>query len=195
METYLGLILLWPMNFAPYGWAFCQGQTLSIAQNAALFSLLGTTYGGDGVSNFQLPNLQSRVPVGVGQGIGLSNYVIGQQDGDESITLNVTTLPAHTHTLTAGQGAVTLQAGNGTGSTNDPTNNYIVNASDGAGTDYLNYAPAASAGTLAALATGQVNLSGVQLSSTGGSLPHSNIQPYLALNYIIALQGIFPTRG
>ena len=120
MDAFLSTILIWPANFAPVGWALCTGQLLSISQNTAIFSLLGTTYGGDGVTNFALPNLQGRVPVGAGQGPGLSPYIIGQTGGVESVTLNINTIPPHTHpatqNLTVSSPAVTT-----TGTTNQPS--------------------------------------------------------------------------
>src|SRR5947199_356915 len=100
METFLACILLWPCNFAPNGWAFCAGQILSIAQNSALFSLLGTTFGGNGQTTFALPDMRSRVPVGVGQGPGLSDYLLGQVSGTETVILTTNNLPAHSHTFT-----------------------------------------------------------------------------------------------
>lgn len=195
-DPYLGEIRLVGFNFAPYGWALCQGQTLSISQNAALFSLIGTTYGGNGTTNFELPNLQSRVPVCFGQGAGLSAYVIGQSAGAENVTLNQSQMPMHTHPFTPAAGSVSIQAGNALGSTATPGGNYLVNGGDpgGSGLVAINFAPQAGAGTLGNIAGVTANLSGA-IGTTGGSLPTPILQPYLALNFIIALQGIFPTRG
>jgi microcystin-dependent protein len=159
-------------NFAPRGWALCNGQLLSISQNTALFSLFGTTYGGDGKTNFALPNLQSRVPLQAGQGPGLSNYDLGEQLGVESVTLALRELAAHTHQANA--------FGRGGDSTSPAGNNW---ASGGAINDNW-YSPSAN-GPTAPVAT----------SLTGGNLPHENRQPYLVLNFIVALEGIFPSRN
>jgi microcystin-dependent protein len=165
-EPFLGQIMLFAGNFAPSGWALCDGQILSIQQNTALFSILGTTYGGNGTTNFALPDLRSRVPVHAGQGLGLSNYVLGQSAGEESVTLNVNEIPAHTHTQPATNGQQT---------TNRP-----------------NTALPAEGGVYSSTSDGSALH---PTSSTGGSQPHDNIQPYLTVNYVIALQGIFPSRN
>lgn len=165
-EPFLGSIILFGGNFAPRGWAFCNGQLLPIAQNTALFSLLGTTYGGNGQTTFALPDLRSRVPVHFGQGPGLSSYSLGQSAGAETITLTQAEMPAHAHTQ---------PASNANQTTNRP--NGAVPAKGGV------YAGATD---------------GSQLDPTtpvGGSQPHSNLQPYLAMNYIIALEGIYPSRN
>jgi microcystin-dependent protein len=179
MNPYLGTILMVGFNFAPVGWALCNGQLLSISQNTALFSLLGTIYGGDGVSTFALPNLQSRVPVHQGQGSGLSPYVIGQPGGTENVTLLATQMPSHNHLI---------NVNNTPGTAPDPTNNIQAEAGTG---DPRNptltsqFTNAASTGTMAQNAVGQA----------GGNQPHANIQPYLTINFIIALQGVFPSRS
>lgn len=166
-------------NYAPNGWALCNGQLMSISQNSALFSLLGTSYGGDGRQTFALPNLQSRVPVHQGQGLGLSPYVMGQIGGNEAITLLNNHVPIHNHLLnvTGAQGTVS-----------SPINAIPAEApplSRGANPP-TNYAPAnAASGTMAPNA----------ISFAGGGQPHDNIQPYLCVNFIIALVGIFPSRG
>jgi microcystin-dependent protein len=169
-EPFLGMIMLVPYNFAPRGWAFCQGQLLSISQNTALFSLLGTTYGGNGQTTFALPDLRGRVPLSQGQGPGLSNYSLGEQSGVESVTLIVTQMPQHNHLLSVNnQGAATGR----------PSGQFPgVTAANA-------YAPATDSTTFAPQA----------ISLTGGSQPHENRQPYLCLNYCIALQGIFPSRN
>jgi microcystin-dependent protein len=180
-DPFLGEIKIAGFNFAPVGYAFCNGQTLPIAQNTALFSLLGTTYGGNGQTTFALPNLQSRVPIHFGQGPGLSSYALGQQAGTENVTLTTGQMPAHNHPLT---GTVAVQANNdNTGLVNNPTSKRLGASGNifSAGTDELvNMAPLAS------------NLA---IGSIGGSQPLSILQPYLALNFIIALQGIFPSRN
>jgi microcystin-dependent protein len=167
-EPFLGQIELFPYNFAPRGWAFCQGQLLSIQQNSALFSLLGTTYGGNGSTTFGLPDLRGRVAISAGQGPGLSNYVLGQVSGTENVTLNVNQIPAHTHQVAASTAK---------GSSNSPAN--AVPAAGG------QYGPSANT----TMAAGMVQPSG------GGGQPVSIVQPYLTLQYCIALQGIFPSRN
>ncbi len=165
-EPFLGSILLFAGNFAPQGWAFCNGQILPITQNTALFSLLGTTYGGNGTSTFALPDLRGRVPIHFGQGPGLSSYVEGQVGGAENVTLIATQMPQHQH----------LQpATNGDEGTNRP--NGAVPARGGV------YAASSDGSALA------------PTSAAGGNQAHENLQPYLALNFIIALQGIFPSRN
>jgi microcystin-dependent protein len=164
-EPFLGQLLLVPYNFAPRGWAFCDGQLLSIAQNTALFSLLGTTFGGNGQTTFALPDLRGRVPVGVGPGPGLSPVDLGEVGGSETVTLITTQIPAHGHTIGGTNSAATgsRPAGN-------------VNAQGGA------YS-----------ATSDATMQ--PTGNTGGSQPHGNLQPYLALNWCIALEGIFPSRN
>jgi microcystin-dependent protein len=161
-------------NFAPTGWAACNGQLLPISQNTALFSLLGTFYGGDGKSTFALPNLQGSSPIGQGQGAGLSDYSLGQQGGAQTVTLLPTEMPSHTHTL----------RGNfNTADVNDPAANRSLARS---GTGFL-YQSETSANLTA--------MSPQALSMAGGSLPHNNMQPYLTVMFIIAMQGVFPPRG
>ncbi|MGO9751018.1 MAG: phage tail protein [Solirubrobacteraceae bacterium] len=166
-NPFLGAIFLFGGNFAPTGYALCDGQLLSIAQNTALFSILGTTFGGDGVSTFGLPNLQSRVPVGSGQGSGLSPYVLGEMGGVESVALDLSQMPEHSHPLQAG----------GTQTTNLPAS--ALPAQDGA------YASGSPSATMSPSAIGEA----------GSSQPHTNIQPYVAVTYIIALEGVFPSRS
>jgi microcystin-dependent protein len=166
-DPFLGEIRIFGFTFAPQGWALCNGQTLSISQNTALFALLGTTYGGNGTSNFQLPNLESRVPVHFGQGAGLSPYTQGQMGGTENHTLTVGQLPAHNHPVAIGAAQTTdLPAG-------------AVLAQNGA------YATT--------VASGNANAGFVQ--DTGGNTPFPILQPYLTLNFCIALEGIFPSRN
>lgn len=178
MEPFLGQITLFPFNFAPHGWAFCQGQLLPISQNTALFSLLGTSFGGDGRSSFALPDLRGRVPVGQGQGPGLSEYFIGEEEGAETVALLASQSPSHSHPFQA----VAVQA-----TTNAPSGALPAEGhSSGRGAPAVNtYAPPQTA---VPLASGQV-------SPAGGGLPHNNLQPYLTLNWCIALQGIFPPRS
>ncbi|WP_205512004.1 phage tail protein [Longitalea arenae] len=178
MEGYIGQVVLFAGNFAPRGWAFCQGQLLSIAQNTALFSILGTTYGGNGQTTFGLPDLRGRVPVGTGAGPGLSTWDLGQVEGVENVSLTVTQMPAHNHLVEVSTGA----ADTGTAS-----NNFLANANAQFGADEIpvNTYNGAPGGTLAANS----------IAITGGSQPHVNIQPSLGMNYIICTQGIFPSRN
>ncbi|MGH6834120.1 MAG: phage tail protein [Methylocella sp.] len=177
-QPFLGQIFLVGFNFAPVGWALCNGQLLSIAQNTALFSLLGTQYGGDGIQTFGLPNLQSRVPVGMGQGPGLSPYVIGEQTGSETVTLTVGQMPAHNHLVAANAATATVASPRGADlAQSETTTRTAVNTY--------------STPPMTALVT----LDPATIQPNGGSQPHPNIQPVLAMNYIIALQGIFPSRN
>jgi microcystin-dependent protein len=191
MQAFLSTILVWPPNFAPNGWALCAGQLMSISQNTALFSLLGTTYGGDGITTFGLPNLQGRVPVGAGQGSGLSLYNLGDNGGVESVTLGINTMPQHSHSATQNL-SVSLPAVTTTGTTNQPAPSVAPAAPTDAARNPVNvYSDATPNQNL-----GKPSISGtISIGLTGNGLPHENRQPYLAVNYIIALQGFFPSRG
>ncbi|GAB0156882.1 tail fiber protein [Chryseobacterium sp. Alg-005] len=169
-EPFLGQIAFVPYNKAPNGWADCNGQILSIAQNQALFSLLGTTYGGNGVTTFALPDMRGRVLISQGQGPGLSPYIIGEIGGSENVTLTTQQMPAHTH----GVSAVTTE-----GNQNSPTNNLPA---DTKGLD-KEYSDAAA----------NTTMKNTMISPTGGSQPHENRPPFVTLRCIIALQGIFPS--
>lgn len=170
-DPFLGEIRLVPYNFAQRGWAFCQGQLLAISQNTALFSLFGTTYGGNGITTFGLPDLRGRVAIHVGQGPGLSPYDLGQVGGTETVTLSLTQLAPHNHQANC------LNA-NG----NQPQPNNAVWATDlGQNPQY---------GTTKAAGLMAPNIFG----PAGGNQAHNNIQPYQTLNYVVALQGIFPQR-
>jgi len=172
VETFLGEIRMFAGNFAPKGWAFCQGQLLLIAQNQALFALLGTTYGGDGRTTFALPDLRGRVPVGFGQGPGLSNRVIGQQFGTETVTLTTAQMPAHSHTVNA----VTTE-----GNQNLPTNSLPANTK-ALDKEYSD-------------ANANTTMKATMVNPTGGNQPFGVTQPSLGVNFIIALQGIYPSRN
>jgi len=163
---FLGQLMAISFNYPPRGWAFPNGQLLAINQNQALFALLGTFYGGNGVNTFALPNLQGQVPIGMG-----SNFTIGQVGGEVSHTLTISELPQHLHTIQATSAAGTLPVPGGNVLANSPM--YIASPPD----------PAASA------------LAPATLSFAGGSQPHLNMQPYLVINWVIALQGIFPSRN
>jgi microcystin-dependent protein len=170
-NQYVAEVRVFPFNFAPTGWAMCNGQILPISQNTALFSLLGTTYGGDGKSNFALPNLQGNIPIGFGQGPGLSLYDLGETGGSENVTLVYSEMPSHNHTLMS-----ELKApDNGSPS-------LAALASGAADTMYSN------------ATTPLVSLDPATIKPNGSSLPHNNMMPYLALNFCIALQGIYPPR-
>lgn len=160
-------------NFPPRGWALCNGQTMSIAQNTALFSLLGTTYGGNGVNTFNLPNLQGRVPIHWGNGAGLSPYVQGQMAGSENVTLLYSQMPVHSHLVNA--------SSNG-GNQASPANNIPAVESTGTSLDYSNGAA-------------NVTMNPATVGNAGGNQPFPVIQPYLTVTFIIALQGIFPSRN
>jgi microcystin-dependent protein len=180
-EPFIGEIKIFAFNFAPRGYSFCSGQTLSISQNTALFALLGTTYGGNGQTTFVLPDLRGRVAIGQGQGNGLSNYVLGQVSGSENTTLLATNMPAHTHTAQ-------VNVNNTAANVATPVAGSSLAAAKDVNGDNASIYTATAPNT--ALSSGSVTV-GV----AGGSQPFSNLQPYLALNYSIALQGIFPSRN
>lgn len=171
-DNYLGEIKLFGGNFAPLGWAPCDGRLLSIAENDALYALIGTTYGGDGQTTFGLPDLRGRVPMHQGTLPGGSTYVIGQMAGVESVTLISGQLPSHTHPFAASSVA---------GTTNDPTNGFLAAAAT-----FQPY----SNGT-----TPDTNLSPNAIGMAGGNQPHDNTVPFQAVQFIIALQGIFPSQN
>jgi microcystin-dependent protein len=181
-EPFIGEIKILGFNFAPRGYMTCQGQILSIAQNTALFSLIGTYYGGNGQTTFALPNLQGRVAKGQGQGAGLPSYVMGESAGVTSVTLLTSNLPAHTHPATGI--TASLPVASGVGNSNSPVGNYLAQASidtySTASTPSKNY------GTLAA--SGATGIA-------GSSIPLDIQNPYLVVNYSIATQGIFPSRN
>lgn len=173
-DPFVAEIRIFPFNFAPKGWAFCDGQILPISQNTALFSLLGTTYGGDGKSNFALPNMQGNAPMHPGQGPGLSLHDLGETGGTPTVTLLQSEIPMHSHVVNA---ASTV------GDTNAPSSGVVLARSSNAtayqtttNTNLVNFAPQA-------------------LSPAGGNLPHNNMPPFQCLTFIIALQGIFPSRS
>lgn len=181
MEGTLAEIRLFTGNFAPKSWAFCQGQLLPIAQNTALFSLLGTTYGGDGRVTFALPDFRSRIPVGAGQGPGLSYYQLGQIAGTQTVTLTSANLPLHTHPIT---GTVRMPASGVTGNTDTAQNNY-----PGVIADTEMYSTAQNGSLMGNM---QYNLG---TTPTGSSTPVSIVQPTLGLNFVICMFGAFPVRN
>jgi microcystin-dependent protein len=177
-DPFVAEIRIFPFNFAPTGWALCNGQLMPISQNTALFSLLGTTYGGNGQTTFALPDLQGRAPMQPGQGQGLTARVLGETDGVETITLLVSEIPLHTHPMMARAAAAT---------TTNPSNAVTANTSWVAGTSF----GAVNAYSTTVPADTPMSTT---LAVAGGDLPHSNMQPYLTLNFCIALQGVFPQR-
>jgi microcystin-dependent protein len=172
-NPFVAEIRIFAGNFAPKGWALCDGQLLPISQNTALFSLLGTTYGGDGKSTFALPNLQGAAPMQAGQGPGLSLRDLGELGGEQTVTLLQTEMPAHAHTITAA----------GTPNNTDPTGNVWASGQKGFGALYI---PPDN---------NNVQMNPFATSIAGGNLPHNNMPPYLGLTFIIALQGVFPARS
>ena len=176
-NPFLGEIRMFAGNFNPRGWAFCKGQLLPISQNDALYALIGTTYGGDGQETFGLPDLQGRLPINQGQAPGLSNYIIGQKGGTESVTLTIQQMPAHSHTLSATDA---------TGSQPAPTNTSFPATLRG--TAELYAVPGANP-----LKQGAMNNNSI--SAVGGNQAHENRMPALVINFIIALEGVFPSRN
>jgi microcystin-dependent protein len=173
-NPFLAEIRIFTGNFAPVGWALCNGQLMPISQNTALFSLLGTTYGGDGKSTFALPNLQGCAPMQAGQGPGLSLRDLGETAGEQTVTLLQTEMPAHSHTAQAASG----------GTLPSPTNNVWAAGGKGRPATYAASAPQTDV---------QMNPFGTSIA--GGGLPHNNMPPFLGLTFIIALQGVFPARS
>ena len=178
-DQFLGEIRAFGFPFAPLGWALCQGQTLPIQQNTALFALLGTTYGGDGIRTFGLPNLAARLANGPGQGLGLQNYNLGATGGSTSVTLLPQQVPQHTHTLP-------VSSSNGKQPSPSPGTFLGATGSRGEGTDVYCTPEQQSAAPATMLATA--------VGPAGGNQPHNNLGPYVVLNFCIALQGTFPQR-
>jgi microcystin-dependent protein len=172
-SPFVAEIVIYPYNFAPRGWAFCNGQLLPLSQNTALFSLLGTTYGGNGKSNFALPDLQGRAPMHPGQGPGLSLHDLGETGGSETVTLLESEIPAHSH---AARGQ-----------------NSIANLNDAAGAVLAR--PFGGGNLYKTAGANLIAKASESLAPAGGDLPHNNMQPFLVLNFFIALQGVFPPRG
>jgi microcystin-dependent protein len=170
-EPYIGQIMPFAGTFAPSGWALCDGSLLPISQYDALFSLIGTTYGGDGQTTFALPDLRSRVPIHQGQGPGLSNYVLGENGGAEAVTLLTTQMPMHTHPAMGNSDAGTSADPTGGVWASGPTSTYIAGAS------------------------ADTNMNPTAISGSGGGQPHDNMLPFLALNFCIALEGIYPSQS
>jgi microcystin-dependent protein len=176
-EPFVGEIRMFGGNFAPRGWMLCNGQTLAISSYTALFSLIGTTYGGNGVQTFQLPDLQGRLPVGQGQGPGLANYVIGESSGSEQVTLLVSNLPPHNHLLSASTTAANTATIGNTVLPGKIASGHFYVANTGS--------PAPTVG----------HLNPMSASMAGSGLPHSNLMPSLCVSFIISTIGIFPSRN
>lgn len=208
MDAFLGTIIAWAPNFAPRGWLFCNGQELQIRQYSAVFALLGTQYGGDGVSTFALPNLNSRVAVGANMGgtppPGTTPYSLGKTGGADSVTLLAGNLPTHTHSatstpnLTISNLNVQLPASTSTGNTATPGNLVaLAKALDSSGVPVEMYTTGTTDTTIKPANVTGGTIDGTittTVGATGGSTPFDNRQPYLALNYIICVEGIFPSR-
>jgi microcystin-dependent protein len=171
MNPFIGQIVMFGGNFAPRGWAFCDGQLLAINQYSALFSILGTTYGGDGRTSFALPGLRGRVPLHPGTGAGLPNYNLGQKGGNYQEILNVQQIPAHNHHIAASEED---------GSQNEASGHYLATSTSG---NIYHNSP------------NNISLGQNSVTNTGGGQAHNNMQPFLGINFIIALQGVFPSRN
>ena len=170
-DPFVAEIRIFPFNFAPKGWAFCDGQLLPISQNTALFSLVGTFYGGDGKSTFALPDLAGSAPMHPGQGPGLSQHFLGEQSGSQFVTLLESEMPAHSHSVSGSNGPANLQA---------PAADRVLGR--------------ANVNTYLDNAANLVQMAPQALAPAGGSLPHNNLMPYLTFHFNIALQGVFPPR-
>jgi len=212
MEFMLGGIISFGGNFAPKDWAFCDGQLIAISQNQALFAILGTTWGGDGRTNFALPNLQSRVPVGAGQRAGFASRRLGQEFGAETVSLTTTQLPTHTHDATftgtggisgtAPTATVTVNANSGNGNKGAATGNYWASTPGGLGSltsysDTKNITMASDAVSVTVSGGGGSGITGgsVAVAATGGGQAFTIWQPSLAMNFLLAVQGTFPSRN
>jgi microcystin-dependent protein len=192
-DPFLAQITQFGSNFAPRAWAFCDGQLLAISSNSALFSLLGTTFGGDGRTTFGLPELRGRTMVHPGHGPGLSSYRWGQRGGVETVTLNISEIPSHSHSASLSATGVVAVAGTAGTVSDDPTGRYWGKspaAGPGQGDVYTD----TKSTTMAADAI-QIAGGGVTVGNTGGNLAHLNIQPFIGIYHIIAMQGIFPSRS
>lgn len=197
-EPFLGEIIMFAGNFAPRGWALCNGQLLSVSQNSALFAILGTTYGGNGQTTFGLPNLQGRVPVHQGQSPGTSRYTLGEASGTENVTLTINELPAHNHTVAlSGTGSVSVAQGVSSANGNTPTPGpTTVPAKVPGGVSGISaYSTTAPDTTLLPVSTTTtVNVNG-NTGLTGSNLPVPIVQPFVVVNFIIATEGVFPSRN
>ncbi len=186
-EPFLAEIIMFGGNFAPRGWALCDGQILPINQNQALFSLLGTSYGGDGRTTFGLPDLRGRAPIHPGRAIGTSqDFALGQRSGNEDTTLTLANLPAHSHTVSTGNSSLVIPCGNDNEDESTPSSDHSMGPSpDG------NLYTSTPTGTMAGFSESIAP----QTFPTGTSLPYTNMQPSLTITFIIAIQGLFPSRS
>jgi microcystin-dependent protein len=201
MEPFIGQIIMFAGNFAPRDWAFCDGQLLQISENQSLYSILGTTYGGDGRTTFGLPDFRGRVPIGQGQGNGLTSRIMGEQIGIEDITLSTAQMPIHSHaaetTISGSSVTAKLKASSAEGTTNVPLNNYLAKPSN-IGLQSINMYDSSADIEMASDAI-EIDLSAVTANTTtddtGGNSAHNNIQPSLVMNYIICVNGVYPSRS
>ena len=201
MDPFIGQIMMFAGSFAPANWALCNGQILAISEYTALFSILGTTYGGNGRTTFALPDLRGRVPMGSGDGIGLSPRVTGQRYGSENVTLSVAQMPAHSHsaetTISGSSGAAKLNASSAEGTTNVPTGKYLAMPPN-FGLESVNMYGSSADIEMASDAI-EIDVSGLSgetiVNQAGGNSAHDNIQPSLAMNYIICINGVYPPRN
>ncbi len=187
-EPFIGEIHTYAFNFPPRGWALCDGQLMQVSQHTALFSLVGTTYGGDGRNTFGLPDLRGRAPVHMGTGPGLSPKDIGDRGGLEIVTLQVSQMPLHNHDASSSGFTARMLCNNGPATKDTPVNNTLAELDRS--NQYTDQAPNAQ------MAAGTVQIDGaVTIANNGGSQPHLNMPPYLTLNFSIALLGLFPSRS
>ncbi|AXT51506.1 phage tail protein [Aquimarina sp. BL5] len=196
MEGYIGEVRMFGGSFAPRAWAFCEGQLLAISQNDALFSILGTTYGGDGRTSFALPDLRGRVPIGAGHGPGLSDHRIGQKSGAENNTLNILQMPSHNHIGIINSTSVaniSIPVLADAADLADPSNATLATSEDTNGSEVKTYSNQAADANLAPFTAPLAG--GVDIGQTGGNRPVNNMQPWLSTYYIICLQGIYPSRS
>lgn len=191
MDEFIGTIKMFGFNFTPRSYELCQGQLMQISQNTALFSLLGTAFGGNGSTTFGLPDLRGRVPIGMGQGPGLTNYTIGNTGGVETVTLNTNQMPQHNH-LAEGV-SVKINASDAAADQPSPTGHVLATSNFMSGRDPVEVNTYSDAAPNVALSSSSVEVSG-SVAPAGGSQPHENRMPYLALNFCICTQGIFPSR-
>lgn len=192
MEPFIGQILIWPINFAPANWAFCNGQLIAINDNQALFSLIGAQYGGDGRTTFALPDLRGRMPVGVGTGTGISPRQLSQEGGSEFQQLSSLNLPTHNHQIISQQsisGEVKVMVNSDIGEEGNPNGNFL------GGTDEIVYSDESGSGQLGGVSSTLQLTGSVECASAGSSQAFNQMNPYIALNFIIALQGIYPPRS
>ena len=193
MDPFIGQIIMFGGNFAPRGWALCEGQLLSIAQYSALFSLIGTIYGGNGRTTFALPDLRGRVPVSQGRGPGLSDYTIGSRGGTEQVTLSITQIPSHNHLIAGGGDGAKLSTERAVRKTPMAGDIPAVTTTKSglADVEVKSFGPE-NANSVNA---GTASSGGGTIGNTGGNMGHTNVQPFLTVSYIIALQGTFPSRN